>query len=213
VRSRRRDGFTVVELLVASAITLFALLALGGLFAQAGRTFQASAERSTSFQDVEGAVAVLRHDLALAGYPGPDRADDAEPFDAWTGGVTLRIERADASDRVTAYYLDDRYTASDDVERHRAAFERDADEGTLVRSLRTGGATYAGALLGDVGGFHVVDLVRADRSTIPVASFPTGGTVPDDVVGLRVRIERTDGRESTFVIATFNPQSVEVVDR
>lgn len=210
MRLRNAAGFTLVELLIAAVITVIALLALGGLFADAGRTFSTSVERSASFQDVEGAIAVLRRDLALEGFPGDDATPSDRPFAAWTGGTTLRIERTAASDRITAFYLDDRYTASGNVERHETTFALDPDRGTLDRTLRTPSETFDGALIGGVSAVRVVSLVRKDRSTVAPSDLLAGGTVPDDVVGLEVRIDPVEANPVTFLIATFNPQSVEV---
>ena len=74
MRFARRDGFSLVELLLAGLITL---VVVGGALALAGpaqRMFQAQPEAADMQQRTRVAVDALRRDLLMAGagtYAGP----------------------------------------------------------------------------------------------------------------------------------------------
>ena len=215
MRGGRRAGFTLVELLIAAALTIAVLLTLGGTLSAAGRTFAASSDRSQALQDVEAAVEVVRREIAMAGYRGVT-GDASRPFTLGTGDATVRVERGADADRLVVRYVDDRFLAADATGERRVAFALDADTGTLVREVeeaRTGGpaTSSSGLLVGTVDGLRVEGILTRDRTLVDLDDALAAG-VPGDVAGLRVRLDLVDGGAWTFLAGTHNPQDVEVVE-
>src|SRR5438067_9675688 len=63
-RQTRCFGFTIVELLVASAITLGIVVLLGVIFGSITRTTSRANQRTDAFRDARAALQIMARDLA-----------------------------------------------------------------------------------------------------------------------------------------------------
>src|SRR3954467_1870029 len=80
--SSRFASFTLVELLVAIAVTVVIVTLLSSVFTAAGKQWQASDQRVDSFRDARAALQVIARDLSRAdtnGDPQMLTLSDVEP--------------------------------------------------------------------------------------------------------------------------------------
>ena len=85
--ARRQRGFTIMELLIASALALVMLAGVSGLFLSATSTEKTNAGSSELMTNGRYALDVLRSDIIHAGYRGLTYAEPATPNTA-LGAVT-----------------------------------------------------------------------------------------------------------------------------
>ena len=205
-----RRGFTLVELLVVTAIFMIVLVALGALFSSGTRAYTVTAERSEAIQDSEAVFQLLRHELALAGYRGTEEDFD-RPFTLGGGGQeTVIIDREVDGDVVMIRYFEDRFIELGDSGERLVQFY--VDDGTLVRRERRGVADFTTELLVDsVSEMRVLDLVGPGRDRISVADVISDpGAAPLRVAGIIVAVEFRDGRSWELMIGLANPQEFDV---
>jgi type IV pilus assembly protein PilW len=101
----RQRGFSLTELMVASTIGLFIMIALIALFINISRTNVEMAKMNAQIENGRYAIQILQHDIAHAGFwgnylPKPAAAipDTCVPFELWTDehktdllGIPLQI--------------------------------------------------------------------------------------------------------------------------
>lgn len=207
----RRSGFTLVELLVVTAIFVIVLVALGALFSSGTRAYTVTAERSEAIQDTEAVFHLLRHELALAGYRGIEEDFD-RPFTLGGGGQeTVIIDREDDGDVITIRYFEDRYVTSGDTGERLVQFFVEDD--TLVRrERRVGVDDFTTELLVDsVAQLRVLDLVGPSRDRISVADVigdPDGA--PLRLAGIIVAVDLNNAPSWELMIGLANPQVFDV---
>lgn len=103
---RQPKGFYLLELLVAAAIMIIILAALGGLFAATVRANRSNTAASEGQQNAEAAIQLLKGEVGLAGYRGTDSAANSRTFSSSTLVVTPETS---TRDRVTVQFFEDRY--------------------------------------------------------------------------------------------------------
>ena len=206
-----RRGFTLVELLVVTAIFMIVLVALGALFSSGTRAYTVTAERSEAIQDSEAVFQLLRHELALAGYRGTEEDFD-RPFTLGGGGQeTVIIDREVDGDVVMIRYFEDRFIETGDSGERLVQFY--VDDGTLIRrERRVGVDDFTTELLVDsVSEMRVLDLIGPGRDRISVAEvIADAGAAPLRVAGIIVAVEFRDGRSWELMIGLANPQEFDV---
>lgn len=114
---QRTDGFTLVELLVASVIMVTILGALGSLFLSTSKAYRVNDKVSTLQQSADAAGQLLSYEIGLAGYKGSTDAasSNSRKFVTLTlvPTSTLTIIKgasATESDTITVRYFEDRFT-------------------------------------------------------------------------------------------------------
>ena len=128
---RGSAGTTLIELLVAGAIFVVLLGALGAMLTTSLTAYRVTSQQSEVLQDVESVEQLLRFELGRAGFRGTGETEYLRSFyecsadwpslGSGAGCATLIIERlSDASsgvqDAVTVRFFEDgRFVAEDDV--------------------------------------------------------------------------------------------------
>lgn len=207
-------GFTVVELLITSAIFVVILGAIGGLLVSSTRAYGVTAARSDAIQDSEAVLQLMRYEVAMAGYRGIGAATYDRPFT--TGGAeSIVVHRTPDGDELTMRYFEDRYLGSGDTGERVVTFRVDRQDNTLVRvEGRPGGTgtTFTTELLvGNIAHMEVVELVDRFRDRFSIDSLianPSSG--PELMAGVNVIITFVDGLEWEFLIGVSNAQTYAV---
>src|SRR2546423_5827049 len=78
-------SFTLVELLVAIAVTVMIVALLSAVFTAAGKQWQASDQRIDSFRDARAALQIISRDLSRANVNGDAQMLTLSDIDATTG--------------------------------------------------------------------------------------------------------------------------------
>jgi prepilin-type N-terminal cleavage/methylation domain-containing protein len=107
-RALRHAGFSLVEVVVALAVTLVITAAIVDLVAQSRRTFDAEPEAADSRQRVRVAIDALQRDLLMASLVLPYRAVGPSPDPPGTfksDVVTIVSQQASGPETVRTYYL------------------------------------------------------------------------------------------------------------
>jgi len=111
----KRNGFTLVELLVALAITGMVLAAVSNLFISSNKLYTVQSKVSNVQQDIRAAMSIMARDIRMAGYDNPEFEDDNSgitnadstrfvfTYDNSTGGSETYGYRYDSSSRSLDY--------------------------------------------------------------------------------------------------------------
>ena len=111
----RQNGFTLVELLVAIAISSVVMAAVVKLFISSNEIYTVQSEVSNVQQDIRAAMALMARDIRMAGYDNPEFEDDNSgitnadstrfvfTYDNSTGGSETYGYRYDSSSRSLDY--------------------------------------------------------------------------------------------------------------
>src|SRR6516225_5172358 len=76
MRARTRTGFTLIELMVAMALTLFIMVILSQAFVTSLETFSGMKALGDMQQDLRSAMVMLRDDLSQDHFEGKRRLSD-----------------------------------------------------------------------------------------------------------------------------------------
>lgn len=203
---RQAKGFTLLELLVAAAIMIVILAALGGLFVSTIRANQINTRASEGQQNAEAAIQLLKSEVALAGYRGTDSGAGTRPFvppDAPTLVVTTETS---ARDRITVRFFEDRYvtvsTSCPTIPCERTLTFGVNSTNELTRQL-DGGNNFA--VVEGITGLKVTNY----SSLSATGTVTNSTTMPADrktLRGITVRLTFTDTTTKNVAIALSNPQ-------
>ena len=179
---RRESGLTLVELLVASAVLVLLLTALGSLYVSSRRAYEVNRTVTSASGQLRSAVEALQYDLSLAGYC-------ADPDACGLGGSPFEVntdlqEHLRVVTSVTARYQETRYTAGGAPESMAVTFR--VVDGKLVREVGGESETIADGVLRLVLlGYRSRDDVAAGRQY----SAPGG----DSLTGVDLRLDYVQG--------------------
>ena len=207
----RRDGFTLVELLVAGTIMLLILGALGNLFISSSRAYRVNNEASDRQQTAEAATQMLTYEIGLAGYRGSDQSANTREFKttALPGVVsvpesTLTITKgatATSPDTVTVRYYEDRFISS--TAKRTAAFTAAKDSDNAYNLYRAQDGDNKPAILG-VKNLKVVKYIKRDGTEATSAT-------KDTLAALKLELTFIDGLKQQLVISIPNLQQLPVL--
>ncbi len=181
----RRDGFTIVELLVAAALLLVILGALGALYVSTTRAYRTNQEVTSAAAQMRSAVEAIQRDFSQAGFTGRSRTALGEPF-----GLDL-------GNQVCLTAADGEEQCGRNVETLRISYATDSEAGGLTQVAYTveddlllqesgGGAPLP--LAENIAGLDLLRYVRADGSTSADLS-----SRPADTRGLELRLRYLQG--------------------
>lgn len=208
---RSASGFTLLEMLIAAAILLLVLAAIGGLLVSSLRGYGTSERITDRQQDVESAVAVMSYDLGLAGFRGTAATDFAsQDFGA---DPTLEIAKGagdEDPDTLTIRYFEDasrRYGATDPCTSYcevRYEVGSDANGVSVLYRVEGDGSGERRGILQDLANLKVVEYIQ--RNGVHVAAA-AGVAVPAQLAGLNIELTLADGDVWRFPIGVANAQS------
>ena len=203
---RRKQAFSLIEMLVATAIFMVILVAVVGLLVSSNRGYRATSDLSDRQQEIEAAVNVLRYDLSLAGYRGttPDGLSRA------TTDPTLEVEKnhfGDSDRLVVRYFEDpDRLFGADDscsapcVVAYEVGVDDDDGQTYLYRQELSSDII---GLVQAVERFRVVSYVRRGGEEISATN-----AIPDDIAAINLEITFDDGFWWRFPVGLSNEQEL-----
>lgn len=205
---RSTQGFTLIELMVSTAILAFVLVALVALFTMGTRALEANEVSSERQQNAEAAAELLRYEVGLAGYRGTGSSSLTN--NTFTG-ATLSIGvngNADVSDTITVQYFEDRFydgvTTSETLMQVTFSSGDDGSgEQVLLRQQGLGGALAAAA---DVDLLKVVKYVDRDGN---VSDVTAGGTPPDELAAISIELTLDNGDVGRFLVGFENNPEIE----
>jgi prepilin-type N-terminal cleavage/methylation domain-containing protein len=179
---RRAEGFTLVELLVASSVLVALLAALGSLFVSSSRAYESNRGASSAAANLRSAVHALRYDVSMAGFRGLD-GDAAEreivtPLVVTLAGADVTNDSSWPIAEITARFVETRYTQGAPTVREVTYRVRN---GALERREGADGAYVVIA-----AGIVDLRLVRYRRDGTTTAA--PSAAVPADLTGLDLRI-------------------------
>ena len=177
-RSARTSAFSVIELLISTAILGLLLLIGASMMQSASDAYQTTSDVTVTQERLDAITQIVRYDLRLAGYTGADGADllgGGAPF-AWEADTDTLVVR----------YNEDRYDASG-----RSLSVTYARTGsTLTRQVASSDAVgTANDLLDGVSDLDVV--VERDADNV--------------AVGLRFNLSLADGTSVSIAARLVNP--------
>jgi len=200
-------GFTVIELLITTAIFVVVLASIGTYLIAGTRTYEVTGQRTEQMQDSEAVLQLLRYEAAMAGYRGISESTYDRPF-TLGGPETLEIEMSGSGGRLTMRYFEDRFVGASDTGERTVTFYVDPAEHALVREeQRPGDVATVELMAGSVARMDIIEVVDRDRVRYDVDDIASGAVVkPNDVAGITLQITFTDGRLWEFLIGLSNPQ-------
>jgi len=178
-----RSGFTVVELLVAAAVLLIILGALGAIYVATSRAYETNRAVTAAAGQMRGAIAALQRDVSQAGFTGRDPAalGALSPFQYELGPDSCFDGRCGRElEGLTVRYVVSAETGGLHTVRYSVT------DGYLLQS--TGGGIDL-PLAEGITGLDAMNYVRADGSTSSTLDAP-----PADVKGLELRIRFLQGQ-------------------
>jgi type IV pilus assembly protein PilW len=214
MRARRGPrGFTLVELLVGTAVGAVVLAGIGLVFISQASQYQAHASRRAVQSSVRQALGFLEHHVRNAGYGvDPDRAILA--YDSYDAAGDARADGYPDGLTVHARSLHFRRLATEvgsDYLRFDKALERPLRKGEILLVLCPGAIRYAYVTVGETAPAKATS-VRLDTTAAPVDSpaGPPGALFREhDALGdacfhdgespVVVKVERT-----SFYVASFD---------
>lgn len=207
-----RQGFTLLELLIAAAITTIVLLAVSGLLGTSTRATAAHEVASERQQEIEAAVKILSYDLALAGYRGTDPgAFAANTFSAPTIEVLKEGATASGNDMLIIRYFEDEARLFGGADTCGSpcivTYDVDAGEDGQLLLYRQEGSSDERGIVQEVDSFLVRTLFRRSGTPFPLDDVTGSVAVPDDAAALNIEITFTDGTVWRFPVGLTNPQT------
>ncbi|HRP48052.1 MAG TPA: prepilin-type N-terminal cleavage/methylation domain-containing protein [Trueperaceae bacterium] len=185
MRQAARQGFTIVELLIATAIFLTVLTALGSLFVSSHRASNANRDLVASSAQVLSAIQAIQYDVSMAGYRGVDAgAGDRTVVDPVVVTVDTSGGAAPQVTELTVRYFEDRYVGGG-AALTEVTYQVD-EQGRLLRGAN--GDTPV--LLAT--GIESLRLLNYRRTGSNVRA--PGDVMPDDLTGLDLQIAYKQGK-------------------
>lgn len=198
-------GFTVVELVIASAIFAVILGTITWYFTTSNRAMALNEELSDRQQEVEAAINVLSYDLALAGYKGTTPTDIARSF----GAPSLAIEKnvgAGGSDRLIIRYFEDSDRLFGGANTCGSpcvvTYEVDSDDGEN-NLYRQEGTSPERGIVQRVDHFRVIQYILRDGTLEEITST---SSAPSNLAGLNIEIAFSTGGLWRFPVGISNEQ-------
>lgn len=195
----RRQGFTLVELLIAAAILGVLLTVLSVLFTSSARAYRTTADVSDLQQRAELVRTLLTYELGLAGYRGVGSgyASLTPP----STPLTLSLAADGSIAEVGAVYLEDRYSGTPAF--RSVAYSVGPVTGVAGGALvRTEGGVASPALEG-VQALRAVRFLLRDGST-PVDITTGTAAAPAGAVAIEFLVTLAGDYESVFAIGFYN---------
>jgi prepilin-type N-terminal cleavage/methylation domain-containing protein len=90
--NQRRNGFTLVELMIASAVSALLVLGLVSTFVQQRKSYKSMQLMTEMDQNIRVAMDVVCRDLRMAGHGMNVRAADYAAWLSWAGGITGAVQ-------------------------------------------------------------------------------------------------------------------------
>lgn len=185
MRRGARQGFTIVELLIATAIFLTILTALGSLFVSSHRASNANRDLVASSAQVLSAIQAIQYDVSMAGYRGVDAGAGDRSV---TNPVALTVEAdGGTAPRITELivrYFEDRYVGGSPTF-IEVTYQVD-QQGRLLRNSNGGASVQLAA------GIESLRLLNYRRTGSSVRA--PGDVMPDDLTGLDLQITYNQGK-------------------
>jgi prepilin-type N-terminal cleavage/methylation domain-containing protein len=204
---RHSQGFTLIELMISTAIMAFVLVTLVVLFNLSTKALETNEAASERQQNAEAAAELLRYEVGLAGYRGTSStALTSNTFTGSTVSVGVNTS-ASASDTITVQYYEDRfYDGSSTTTLLSVTFSTGTDANGNPVLLRQQGSSGALAAAADVALLKVVKYVDRDGSIIDVT---TSSTIPEALAAISVELTFADGESGRFLVGFENTNVVE----
>ena len=102
----KRNGFTLVELLVALAITGMVLAAVTNLFISSNKLYTVQSKVSNVQQDIRAAMSIMARDIRMAGFDTFEGADDSGILNATNSTLQFRYDNASGTPQTYGYQYD-----------------------------------------------------------------------------------------------------------
>lgn len=183
----RSAGFTIIELLVATAITGIILSALGSIFITSNSAYRRDSELSALQQTVDAASNSLGYEVSLAGFLGTDTAYVTRNFNSTftinavtQPASTLIIDKNKnplASDKITVRYYEDRFqnASSTTTTPNVVAVQFQAQKVSNAYSLyrQTSTDTAAQPTIADITNMKVLGYYYVDDTAITISTLKT----------------------------------------
>lgn len=202
----REAGFTVIELLIASAIFVVIMGALTAYFVSSSRAMSVTEDLSDRQQEVEAAVNIMAYDLALAGYKGTTPTDVSRTFTQ----PSLVVEKAvggGISDRMIIRYFEDSHRLFGGAETCGSpcmvTYEVDSEDGE-TNLYRQEGSDINRGIVQRVEHFKVIQYILRDGTTVDITSTTP---VPKDLAALNIEIAFATGGLWRFPVGLSNVQN------
>lgn len=189
---KSRSGFTVVELLVAAAILLLILGALGALYVTTTRAYETNRAMTAASAQLRGAVESIQRDVAQAGFTGrdPGALGVLRPLDYVLGDeVCVEDECGRELQRLTTRYV----VAAETGGLQTVSYSVEDDY--LMQSTIAG---FDVPLAEGITGLDALRFIRADGSSSSAVN-----PAPADVEGLVLRLRYLQGdseRSENFTV-------------
>ena len=201
----RTQGFTIIELLIASGIMALVMLTLTALFSMSTTTLEVNEATSERQQNAEAAAELLRYEVGLAGYRGTSStALTTYTFTSPTISIGVNPS-ATASDTIAVQYYEDRfYDGTTTTTLMQVAFSTGTDANgnpVLLRQLGVAGALAAAA---DISLLKVVKYIDRDGS---ITDVTTTSVIPDNLAAISIELTFTDGSVGRFLVGFDNNQN------
>lgn len=200
-----QSGFTLLELLIASAVFAVIIGALTAYFSTSTRGMAAMEASSNRQQELEAAVNVMTYDVALAGYKGTTPDDVARSF----GASSLRVTKGAGpagSDRLEISYFEDgeRLFGGDDTcgSPCTVTYEVDEEDGKY-NLYRQEGASPERGIVQEVEHFKVIQFILRDGTQVDVVGT---ADAPDQLAALNIEIAFSTGGLWRFPVGVSNKQ-------
>lgn len=192
----RRSGFTLLELLIASAIMIAILSALGALFVSSSQAYRSNVRVTERQQEAEAAIQLLVHEIGLAGYRGVGQHDANRAFGG--DGRTLIITHGAgmAPDTVQIRYFEDRFLPGERL----VKFGVNAERRTIFRRE---GAGEPQDIVSNVIDLQVAHYIRRDGIRVEAVA---GVSIPGNLAAINLEITFADNSVWRFPIGLNNPQ-------
>lgn len=204
-RTVDRGGFTLVELLVASALFLGLLTAFAAILGQMRSASQAREAQQAIVVDREAIAQLLQYELSLAGYGG---LGSVSLLTEGTPTLTLAFEAT--AHTVSVHYVEDRFTPSG-PEVRSARYWVDPEGQALMRAVNEGAANVMAT---GVASLSIEGYLRRDFGIVDAFDAVTCGGAcppPEFVAGLVLRLEFVEGPAMDVAVGFYNAQRVTVL--
>ena len=106
------SGFSLIEVLIALALTVVVLYATSTIFASSNRLYASQSTVADESQAFAAGLAQMSYELGLAGYRGTDLSSETVDSRDFGGNPSLAITKGSATDSITVSYYEDRWTNS-----------------------------------------------------------------------------------------------------
>jgi prepilin-type N-terminal cleavage/methylation domain-containing protein len=202
---RQQNGFTIIELLVAAALTLILLTALFGMLQSSLRAYEVQEINATRQENKISAIELLQYEIGLAGYKGTTETDYTSNA-TLTSPFLLSSGTGNASDTVTVKYYEDRkYGPKAVASLQTVAFT--TTSGNLTRTINGNSQPVAA----DVTQLKLLRYVTKGAagsgndcysvtSTTQCPSTPPSGTV-----GVVLQLTFSDKTSRRVLVSFYNP--------